>query len=317
MSVKSDDLDLDLDLDLGARAGPGSGAGPRYNTEDFCKLMPAAPAVKVPTLRYASDWDPEYRAWAYVHEFIVDGAWGGNTPIAAIRDDINSQNDFPVPAPALNKLDDAKMTAQVIGLLDASIDRADRVSEILDQATGQGALHYWIGLLRIDPAKDKNTFLLMLVARKIGEFVAMGLKDVYRMRRPGQVYPWIMPLIDGPDTPSYPSSHSLQAHLISGALKLALSTPVPPPNVAAGAPPSVSPFPPPLPAQYPETARALDELADRVATNREIAGVHYHMDSQAGRYAALVCLQKLNALGAGSAFQQLVAAAARELVDLP
>ena len=43
------------------------------------------------------------------------------------------------------------------------------------------------------------------------------------MRRPAQVYPWIMPLIDGPDTPSFPSSHSLQAHLISGALKLALT----------------------------------------------------------------------------------------------
>ena len=80
-------------------------------------------------------------------------------------------------------------------------------------------------MLRIDPSKDKNTFLLMLVARKIGEFVAMGLKNIYRMRRPAQVYPLIMPLIDGPDTPSFPSSHSLQAHLISGVLKLALAVP--------------------------------------------------------------------------------------------
>ena len=40
-------------------------------------------------------------------------------------------------------------------------------------------------MLRIDPSKEKNTFLLMLVARKIGEYVAMGLKDIYQMRRPG------------------------------------------------------------------------------------------------------------------------------------
>src|SRR6202035_553245 len=166
---------------------------------------------------------PEYRAWKYVQEFILNGAWGGgaNTPISVILNEINSQNDFPVPKQAIlvppvavNQLDDAKLTAQVIGVLDASIDRADRALEILDQASGQGALHYWTGMLRIDPTKDKNTFLLMLVARKIGEYVAMGLKDFFQMRRPAQVYPLIMPLIDGPDTPSFPSSHSLQAHLI-------------------------------------------------------------------------------------------------------
>ena len=97
-------------------------------------------------------------------------------------------------------------------MLDASIDRADRALEILSQANGEGALNYWTGMLRIDPSKDKRTFLLMLVAHKIGEYIAMGLKDTYLMRRPAQVYPWIMPLIDGPDAPSFPSSHSLQAH---------------------------------------------------------------------------------------------------------
>ena len=114
-------------------------------------------------------------------------------------------------------------------MLDATIERADRALEILDQASGQGALHYWTGMLRIDPSKDKNTFLLMLVARKIGEYVAMGLKNLYLMRRPAQVYPLIMPLIDGPDTPSFPSSHSLQAHLISAVLKLAMAPTVAPP----------------------------------------------------------------------------------------
>ena len=353
------ELDLDLDLDLGTRARRGRGA--RYNTEDFPTLIPAAPAVKVPTLHYKKGWKPEYRAWKYVQEFILKGAWGGgaNTPITVILDDINKQSDFPVPEQAVsspparaNPLDDAKLTTQVIGVLDASIDRADRALEILDQANGQGALNYWTGMLRIDPSKDKRTFLLMLVAHKIGEYVAMGLKDAYLMRRPAQVYPWIMPLIDGPDTPSFPSSHSLQAHLISGVLKLALATPVLPPAVAT-TPPMVNPFlkssaeilaanvaavgKASTSAQgiaaiaggawvgpqtatclpYPETARALDVLADRVATNREIAGVHYHMDSLAGFYAAQICLQKLQALGSSSAFQKLVKKASEELKDLP
>jgi len=213
----------------------------------------------------------------------------------------------------------AELAHQVIVVLDASIDRADRAQEILDQATAQGALHYWTGMLHLDPSKDTDAFLLMVVARKIGEFVAMGLKDIYKMRRPAQVYPLIMPLIDGPDTPSFPSSHALQAHLISAALKLALANPESPPVWPPTAPPWPPPgWPPPVAAG--ETAKALDHLAYRVAYNREVAGVHYPMDSEAGWYVALACVFALNAArGAGTVplFNQLVIDASAELANLP
>jgi hypothetical protein len=91
---------------------------------------------------------------------------------------------------------------------------------------------------------------------------------------------------------------------VSGALKLALTPAVLPPPVA-----------PPNP--YPETARALDVLADRVAYNREVAGVHYGMDSAAGAYGAQICLQMLNGLGPNSNFKTLLNAAKQELSDLP
>jgi membrane-associated phospholipid phosphatase len=175
-------------------------------------------------------------------------------------------------------------------------------------------------MLRINPATDTNTVLLIRVARKIGEFVAMGLKEHFRMSRPAQVYPWIMPLIDGPDTPSYPSSHALQAHLISAALKLALPVPVLPPAWPPGVwpPPPPSPPLPPAPPPAAQTFQALDHLAYRVAYNREVAGVHYPMDSDAGRFVALSCIFKLDAAaGAVPLFQALVAAAAGELVNLP
>jgi PAP2 superfamily len=233
-------------------------------------------------------------------------------PIDAVRNQINAQNFFPVPndPAAVNRLNTtAKMTAQIRGILDASIDRADLALEILDQAASGSALRYWTGLLHIDPSKERHTFLLILVVGKIGEFVAMGLKDHYKMRRPAQVYPWIMPLIDGPDTPSFPSSHSLQAHLISGALKLALQAPEfwPP----AAWPPAAWP-PGPSTGQ---TAKALDVLADRVARNREVAGVHYPMDSAAGYYAALYCLFLLRTKVVS--FQNLVNNVKGELSDLP
>jgi hypothetical protein len=300
-----DDLDLDLDLDLGTRSGLGSGFGPRANTDAFPRYMPPNPSLKWPRHRYAEAWDPEMRAWEFVQDFVKAPTWTAG-PIQDIIAAYAAQNGFPVPriGGVPTPADDAVITAQVIGVLDASIDRAERTIEILDQAEGQGALHYWTGLMRISPTKNYAVYLLMLLARKIGEYVAMGLKDHYRMRRPAQVYPWIMPLIDGPDTPSYPSGHSLQGHLISGVVKLALTPEVPPPSQ-------------PQPIPYPETARALDVLADRVAYNREVAGVHYRMDSLAGAFGARVCLDALYAMPAGSRFKKLVAVAKTELSDLP
>jgi hypothetical protein len=301
MPVASDNLNLNLNLNLGATGASGGGATgygrPRFNTEDMCKLLPSPfpPALPLPRNRYSDDWDAELRAWAYVEEFMRECNWGrGYTPVTRISDAINRQSQFPVPyRGATNPLTPALLASQVLGVLNAALDRADRAMEILDQATGQGALNYWTGLLRIDPSQDKHAFLLLLVARKIGEYVAMGLKDIYKMRRPSQVYPLILPLIDPPDTPSFPSSHSLQAHLMSNAIKLA------------------------LPRGARTTAKALDHLADRVARNREIAGVHYDMDSKAGTFAAGECLTRLMGLGATSRFWRLVRAARGELRDLP
>ena len=320
MPVKTDNLNLNLNLNLGASVAAGGGGSPRFNTEDFCKLTPSPfpAALPLPTQFYTAEYDPELRAWGFVHEFIVKCNWGGgaNTPITVIRDIINAQNNFPVPnlgntMNVTRPLNPARLADQVLTVLNAALDRADRAMEIMDQASAPGALNYWTGLLRIDPAQEKNAYLLMLVGRKIGEYVAMGLKEIYRMRRPSQVYPHVMPMIDPPNHSSFPSGHSLQSHLISGLLKLA------------------------LPAGAAQTRRALDHLADRVAENREIAGVHYRMDSRAGALAARECVARLAALPAAPAlpapqplpapptplpvattFQELVLNAAMELRDL-
>ncbi len=302
MPVSSDNLNLNLNLNLGASPAGGAAATgygrPRFNTEDMDKLAPAPfPSVlKLPKKRYSENWDPDLRAWAYLQDFIVEGRWGSQrTPVDFVYNEINRQNVFPVPNTpgARYPLDEAGMANEVLSVLNASLDRADRAMEILDQASAVGALNYWTGLLRIDPSQDRNTFLLMLVARKIGEYVAMGLKNRYLMRRPSQVYSLILPLLDPPDTPSFPSSHSLQAHLISGLIELALGR------------------------GHQVTVLALRHLAGRVARNREVGGVHYPMDSMAGAFGAALCRDKLSRLDPRGRFWSLVRAARSELSDLP
>ena len=68
-----------------------------------------------------------------------------------------------------------------------------------------------------------------------------------------------MPVIPTPSHPSYPSNHSLQCHLV---MHCAL----------AGMPEDVR-------EQMKPVLRA---LADRIAQNREIAGVHFGADTDAG-----------------------------------
>ena len=350
------DLDLDLNLNLNLAGRGGSGGGVRYNTEDYPKLAPIPPSVFWPQAPYKEFWKPEYRAWAYLYDFVVNG-FPGQDPIDVFKTELQGQTIFPVPGTSLTA---ARLNDQVQGVLDASIDRSDRAREIISQASGAGAIGYWAGLLRIDPSRDTNTILLIMVAHKIGEFVAMGLKGALKMRRPSQVYPWIMPLIDPPDHPSYPSSHSLQGHLITAVLKFALRTPIDPPATQPGVPSigvflksaqefeqaatdaigrtagsaqginainggAWNPDGASLGAPYPQTARALDVLADRVARNREVAGVHYNMDSLAGAYVALLCMQKIKArylagvpaLAPSRLFYELFTAARTELYYLP
>src|SRR5260370_30394297 len=144
------DLDLDLDLDLGTRGGGGDGPRMRYNTDDFPKLMPPAPAAKVPVAKYKANWNLEYRAWTFVREFIVN-CFGG-TAITTIMGEYNKQNIFPVPysAGGLYPLTDADLSTQVLKVLNASIGRSDRARESASQDSGACALRYWSGLLRLD-----------------------------------------------------------------------------------------------------------------------------------------------------------------------
>jgi hypothetical protein len=156
----------------------------------------------------------------------------------------------------------------------AEDERPDALGEILAQSDGFSS--YFMAALGVSPRTHPNTCLLLQIGSLIGCYGSMHFKNLYQRRRPSQLAPGLMPPIPVPGHPSYPSGHSTQAHLM--ALCVGQGLPAGPIRNKLG--------------------EVIDELADRIARNREIAGLHFQSDSKAGANLALSLFEllKSNAL---------------------
>ena len=118
----------------------------------------------------------------------------------------------------------------------------------------------FLALLGITAGSHKKTVRLLYAAEMIGALAAMHFKTKFNRPRPSQYRPALLPPVPVPGHAAYPSGHATQAHLM--ALFIARAT--------AGK----------------ALAQASDALARRIARNREIAGLHFASDSQAGETLA-------------------------------
>jgi len=308
-------LNLNLNLNLGA-ANPAAdgGAGSRINTQEFRKLAEptafpfrAKPAMsglldpgedvrkKYPEawkgvalpertgapvderrIKYRKFWDGELQAYVYLNEFVTGNPEWLPTITAVV-------------APLEQELR-AHIDQELVAVIDAAPERESRFAEIMQQHTAEGAISYWHGMLMLDPSYAPATCLLIRVARRVGELVGMCLKDHFRFPRPSQVCPAIVPMVDPPAHPSFPSGHSLQSHLMSRVLK-------------------------DVRGDLPQANELLDALAERVTLNRTIAGLHYLKDNKAGEAAAEAVYRMLTRpqKGGGPLFRKLVEDAKGEL----
>src|SRR5262249_38708157 len=108
------------------------------------------------------------------------------------------------------------------------------------------------------------TWRVLHIASLIGSFAALYFKDKYKVPRPSQICPALLPPISVPGHSSWPSGHSTQAHLMKNCmLRIFDATALTPPDKAV-------------------LTADLTVLADSIARNREIAGLHYQKDSEGG-----------------------------------
>jgi acid phosphatase (class A) len=138
----------------------------------------------------------------------------------------------------------------------------------------------------VGPLGRPHTATLIAIAMAVGQMVGMYWKYHHRRARPAQVFPPLMPVILTPAHPSYPSNHSFQAHLIALVLNSVFEG-----RVAQ--------------AMHPQ----LFAMAARIAKGREIAGVHFPSDTDAGKFLAEEIFPILNKV---PSFEKIQKAAKKE-----
>jgi membrane-associated phospholipid phosphatase len=235
----------------------------------------------------ARDWAAKWNAYRLLFEFLDPGIGGGISPtiIQAVDDEWDAHVPVPGPGPAHDEI------ALLVRF--ARDERAEALGEILSQDAE--FITDFMSLLSITPGSHGKMYRLLHGASLIALYAAQYFKGEHphtRNRpRPSQVCPALMPPIPLPGHASFPSGHATQAYLLAFCIN----------EVLAGK------------AFRSQIFRNARVLARRIARNREIAGLHYPSDSWGGEVLAHELFTALNAMAAGSAFQQLVTEARDEL----
>lgn len=126
-------------------------------------------------------------------------------------------------------------------------------------------------MLSLTPQRHISTQRLIALAMSVAGIYGMHWKLHYMRPRPAQVWPGLLPLLPTPPHPSYPSNHAAQAWLTCALLS----------QVHDG---------------YPTLKHYLQDMAGRIALNRERAGLHFASDTAAGKELAGKLAGRLGAL---------------------
>ena len=201
------------------------------------------------------------RYWSSFHYSIVVLGEFVTAHAGALRWNTITLSAYPKGANLKKELDE---------LLELVEYRPGVMAEALAQRSNLAA--YWRGVLMFNAASHPWTCDLLQIASQVGQFQAMHYKNKFNRPRASQLSPALMPAIDPPGHASYPSGHATESHLM--ALCLA----------------EVMPDAVTTPISGIDTT-ALQRMAQRIARNREVLGVHYPSDSAARQGAGRTVLQ--------------------------
>ena len=146
--------------------------------------------------------------------------------------------------------------------------RGERAGEIMAQLRYHPA--FWANILPLNPRTTPRTLELMAVAVAFTSHVVQRAKLLFNLPRPAELSPRIQPLIPTPPYSTFPSGHAAESRVLACLLH----------ELVVGA---MSKPDPNADEWEKRLANLLPKLADRIAKNREIAGIHFSADSESGK----------------------------------
>jgi membrane-associated phospholipid phosphatase len=218
---------------------------------------------------HAFHWDPWVRSFLMAQEstntmeFQTDfvAFRGGRVP--RVRLTVRDRRDGPrLPLATLVAPPDSVFDAQVAKVLAWAELREERAPEIFTQI--DGCLAFWGSIVPLQSARMRHTRELIDAAMQMTMFVEMKLKHELACWRPADRSWQIQPMIRTPGHGALPSGHCTEAYVMAELLKALL-------NCEGDDP-----------ARRSVTTQ-FERLAQRISTNRVVAGVHFPVDNIAGR----------------------------------
>ena len=176
------------------------------------------------------------------------------------------------------------VAAQLRLVFDYRTLRPERANEIVNELSLPAA--YWSAILGRPLEQMPRTIELINVALHFSARAVMFFKHKIALPRPMQLSAQIQPIIQNPGHGSLPSGHSTQSFMLARLLDQLHQK-----N---------------HPAQIKDevTTALLYRRAERIACNRTVAGVHFPIDSMAGRVLGEVLADLLLSLATQSQFKQ-------------
>ncbi len=178
----------------------------------------------------------------------------------------------------INKSTGFRENGQLSRVLQWAELREERSAEILAQIENQHVM--WGTLVPLHAERMRATRELIEAAIQMSIYVQTRFKHELACWRPIDYSPQVQPMVTTPGHGSLPSGHCTQAYVIYKVLKSLLNTARRPTTNAKTS--STKP-------ESPRTAATdsvnwqLRKMAERISTNRVVAGVHFPVDNVAGR----------------------------------
>jgi hypothetical protein len=141
--------------------------------------------------------------------------------------------------------------------------RDDRLDEILTQIDGNET--FFASILSLHPQRHRWTYEILDLVSRTAQFIEMRAKYALASRRPSEYSAQIQPMIQVPGHPSTPSGHSTEAFAAAIVLISLIRV--------NGVNPLYS---------DQSTVVQLIRQAARIAINRQVAGLHFPVDTACG-----------------------------------